>query len=226
MRKDLRKTRTMRYFIDAAQEILEVEGMSGLTIRKVADKAGYNSATLYSYFENLEHLTFYASLKYLRNYLIALRDADLPTDALERFLMIWRLFSIESFKNPDYYYNIFYMSQHFKFNDSIRKYFEIYPEELEGLSEDLLPMMLETNIYQRDYESLKSCVKDGHILDKDVSEINDIIVLLFESYLMRVKKEAPLDDLEAHVDTMMRYLEAILSGYVCKAKDSVVQIST
>lgn len=210
----------MRYFIDAAQAILEEEGIKGLTIRKVADKAGYNSATLYSYFENLEHLTFYASLKYLRSYLLALRDAELPSDALQRFLMIWRLFSIESFRNPDYYYNIFFMSQHFKFNDSIRRYFEIYPEELDGLSEDLLPMLLETNIYQRDFESLKRCVKDGYILDKDVAEINDIIVLLFESYLQRVRRESPVVDNITHVDTMMRYLESLLKGYVCRAKNS------
>lgn len=213
MKKNLRRLRTMRYFIDAAQSILDEEGMSGLTIRKTADRAGYNSATLYSYFENLDHLTFYASLRYLRSYLLRLRDLTQPHDGLKRFLEIWRCFATEAFAYPEHYYNVFYAPQHFEFNDSVRRYYEIYPEELEQLSEDLLPMLLETNIYKRDYEALKRCADQGYFSAERIPEINDVLVLLFQSYLLRVKSEPGSKSNAEHVETILGYFVSILNGY-------------
>lgn len=216
MKKNIRRTRTMRYFIDAAQSILEKEGLQGLTIRKVADKAGYNSATLYSYFENLDHLAFYASLKYLRNYLLKLKELTPPHDGLQRFLEIWRCFATEAFTYPDHYYNVFFAPQRFQFNDSVRRYYEIYSEDLEDLSEDLLPMLQETNIYKRDFEALKRCADQGYFKENRIPEINDILVLLFESYLLRVKNDPDPIDVDGQVDRIIGYFSSILHGYACK----------
>ena len=47
-----------KYFVDATAEIIEEEGLENVTIRKVADKAGYNSATIYNYFSEISHLLF------------------------------------------------------------------------------------------------------------------------------------------------------------------------
>ena len=49
-RKQMYRQQTMGYFINAALEIIEEEGIDSLSIRKTAEKAGYNSATLYHYF--------------------------------------------------------------------------------------------------------------------------------------------------------------------------------
>ena len=48
MKKDLQKKRIMIYFIDATNLIIEKEGLDAVTLRKVADLAGYNSATIYN----------------------------------------------------------------------------------------------------------------------------------------------------------------------------------
>lgn len=218
-KRDIKRLRTMRYFIDAAQSILDEEGLEGLTIRKAADKAGYNSATIYSYFENLEHLSFYASLKYLKSYLVRLSGMTLPHNGLERFTAIWRCFAMEAFQYPDYYYNIFYAPHRFKFNDSVRLYYQIYPEQLEGMSEDLLPMLTESNIYERDLESLRRCVEQGYFSAERIPEINDIVVLLFQSYLLRVRSGESNLPLNAHVDNVIRYFTAIIKGYICKARN-------
>lgn len=55
-KRQLQKKRMMHYFIDAAVQIIDEEGIDGVSIRKVADIAGYNSATLYNYFDDLPHL--------------------------------------------------------------------------------------------------------------------------------------------------------------------------
>ena len=43
----------MSYFINATIELMEKEGIENLTIRKVAEQAKYNSATLYHYFSKI-----------------------------------------------------------------------------------------------------------------------------------------------------------------------------
>ncbi|EHI79549.1 hypothetical protein HMPREF9093_00189 [Fusobacterium sp. oral taxon 370 str. F0437] len=53
---NIKKKRVMMYFIEASQELILKEGLENLSIKKIAEKAGYNSATIYNYFENLEVL--------------------------------------------------------------------------------------------------------------------------------------------------------------------------
>ena len=55
-KKQIQKARIIHYFIEAAVKIIDEEGIEGVSIRKVADIAGYNSATLYNYFDDLPHL--------------------------------------------------------------------------------------------------------------------------------------------------------------------------
>ena len=66
--KEIKTRRMLSYFIRSAQDIMEKEGISGITLRKVADGAGYNTATIYHYFDDLDHVILFASLKYLQIY--------------------------------------------------------------------------------------------------------------------------------------------------------------
>ena len=54
--KDIQEERIKKYFVQAAIEILRGEGISNLSVRNVAEKAGYSYATLYNYFKNLNEL--------------------------------------------------------------------------------------------------------------------------------------------------------------------------
>ena len=73
-----KRKRIMIYFIEATQKLIQSEGIDGLSIRKIATEAGYNSATIYNYFQDLEHLTLFASVCYLRDYVIALANSLKP----------------------------------------------------------------------------------------------------------------------------------------------------
>jgi len=55
-RKEVKKERTKRYFLDAAKDIIRSEGISGLTTKKIGEKAAYSYASLYNYFENFNEL--------------------------------------------------------------------------------------------------------------------------------------------------------------------------
>lgn len=205
----------MKYFIDASLQIIETEGVESVTIRKVADLAGYNSATLYNYFENLDHLLFYSSMKYLRNYLIKLQNLEMPKDSLERFFLIWKSFAEEAFANPTFFYQIFYMNYDMSFNDAIKQYYDIYPEELANLSEDLLPMLTETNLYKRDLEVLSDCVEDGILNEEDLEPINDMIIMIFQGFLLRIKDSA-LEELDANVNQFLDYLKRVFDAHLIR----------
>jgi len=46
------------YFIEATKSILKSEGVKGLSVRSIADVAGYSFATLYNYFRDVRELIF------------------------------------------------------------------------------------------------------------------------------------------------------------------------
>lgn len=52
----VREGRIRTYFIDAAKQIILQEGVEGVSVRKVADIAGYSYATIYNYFSDLNAL--------------------------------------------------------------------------------------------------------------------------------------------------------------------------
>ena len=56
--KEIQEQRMRGYFIQATKEILRGEGLRSLSVRNIADKAGYSYATLYNYFKDLKELIF------------------------------------------------------------------------------------------------------------------------------------------------------------------------
>jgi AcrR family transcriptional regulator len=181
-RKEIQRKRTMTYFINAAHEILEEEGIKKVTIRKVAKKAGYNSATLYNYFENLDHLIFFAAMRYIKDYTLALpeylKDAD---NALDRFLKVWECFCHFSYKKPEIYYAIFFADLDKDLEDYVIEYYKLFPEELGSQTEDISNMLLKHNIYKTLLHEgillkvMKGKMEYDEALEKTMKYINIII---------------------------------------------------
>ena len=57
--KEIQEKRMKGYFIQATKEILQSEGIQSLSVRNIADRAGYSYATLYNYFKDVNELIFY-----------------------------------------------------------------------------------------------------------------------------------------------------------------------
>lgn len=183
----LRKKRMMTYFIDAADEIIEEEGIKDVTIRKVADKAGFNSATLYNYFENLDHLVFFAAMKHIKNYALVLPEYLKGIDnALDKFLAIWQCFCDFSFKDPEIYYAIFFANLNNDIEDYIVQYYKLFPEELGTQDDDVSTMLLKNDIYDRGMTIVNECVNEGFIKEEDAEVLNEMATLIYEGLLLRV----------------------------------------
>lgn len=205
----------MSYFIDAADKIIEQEGINGITIRKVADYAGYNSATLYNYFENIDHLTFFAAMRYIKEYALALPDYIKDSkNVLDKYLLIWECFCIYSFEKPEIYYAIFFAKLDNDLEEYVKDYYKLFPEELGSPSEGLSTMLLKHNIYDRAMTTLDVCVSEGFIRQEDAYELNELTLLIYESILSRVIRNK-IDYNEATEKTM-KYIKQILKAYVLK----------
>lgn len=55
-KKDYKRQRIKGYFLEAAKEIIINEGVENVSVRKVADIAGYSYATIYNYFRDVNEL--------------------------------------------------------------------------------------------------------------------------------------------------------------------------
>ncbi|MHA4809022.1 TetR/AcrR family transcriptional regulator [Flavitalea flava] len=56
--KELQEQRMRGYFLQATKELLKGEGLKSISVRSIADKAGYSFATMYSYFKDVNDLVF------------------------------------------------------------------------------------------------------------------------------------------------------------------------
>jgi AcrR family transcriptional regulator len=58
--KELQEQRMRGYFIQATREILKREGIKAVSVRNIAEQAGYSFATLYNYFRDINELVFHS----------------------------------------------------------------------------------------------------------------------------------------------------------------------
>lgn len=57
--KEIQEQRIRGYFIQATKEMLKGEGLKSISVRAIADRAGYSYATLYNYFKDVNELIFH-----------------------------------------------------------------------------------------------------------------------------------------------------------------------
>lgn len=177
----------MSYFIDATNELIDENGIGEITLRKVADKAGYNSATLYNYFENLDHLIFYAAMGNMQEYSNALSlylvDAK---NAMDIFLKVWECFCDYSFDKPEIYNAIFFSNLNNDMEHYIAEYYKLFPLDLTTINPQVSTMLLKRDINKRGETTVVTCVNEGYILPEDANKLNDLTLLIYEGMLRRV----------------------------------------
>lgn len=214
-KKKIQRNRMITYFIDAAAQIIEREGIHAITIRKVADLSGYNSATLYNYFENLDHLVFLAAMKFIKPYTENVSHyAKNAKDSLDKNLLVWECFCHYSFKNPTIYYAIFFAKLSSPIHDYIKEYYEIYPENLNSNQNNISTMLSKQNIYDRALVLLEDCVQEGFIDFSHINEVNEMTMMVYKGMLARVMNEEIDDSIENIVKRTIKYIKICYNAYL------------
>ncbi|MCC0635605.1 MULTISPECIES: TetR/AcrR family transcriptional regulator [unclassified Clostridioides] len=208
--KELQKKRILMYFIEAAQNIMENEGIENITLRKVADMAGYNSSTLYNYFKNLDHLISFASIKYFKDYNLNIsRCIENVNDEYKKYIIMWKLFCKHSFENAQAFYQVFFNLSSDELSYITKQYYDMFPEDLGIHDSDISLMITGKSIKERNKILLNNLVDTGYIPAKDLGIINDIIISFYQNLLFLKKntgKNSNDDELTMKMISSIEYI--------------------
>lgn len=203
----------MGYFIEATVQIIEEEGIENVTIRKVSDLAGYNSATIYNYFGELSHLIFYASLRILKKYTDALPAYMAQgRNPLEKYLLLWECFCHYSFHEPQIYHAIFSSDVGGGSKELMDEYYDQFPDDLSNLPPDLKPMVLEFNLTNRDRIAIEQCVQNGYIKAESAEHVQEMTKLIWQGMLTLVLNRRYNYSADEATDKTMTYITEILEN--------------
>ena len=217
-KKRIQRQRSMACFIHAAIDIINEEGLSALSIRKTADRAGYNSATLYHYFSDFEELCTFAAMKYLDEYAKDLQNyLSQTTRPLHKYIKVWECFCRHSFTHPNIFWLLFFkqVGKKVDFNHYFQTYYEIFPENWSDELLDYKTMLTSDNLYEREYIALtKSLQKENiQIPDKTLQSINEMNILIYRGMLETLRENPGLMTVDDAVDRTVTYLRKTLTAY-------------
>ena len=213
MRKELniKQKRVMIYFITAAKELIESEGVEKLTVWKAAAAAGYNSATLYNYFEDMEELVIFASMGYLKQYIVDLENTlEDSMNALERYRTIYKVFGKTCLKRPEIFYYLFYGKYKKKLKNVISIYYELFPDELGHHDDDIIKMLTQGEIMERDRAIMPSLVEQGFVAEENVNQTVVLMTRMFQSYLYDAWQGHDTRQIEEQMKLVMETFDYIM----------------
>ncbi|MTT32224.1 TetR family transcriptional regulator [Terrilactibacillus sp. BCM23-1] len=209
--KEIKKSRIWKLFVEATADVIQEEGVEKVTIRKVADKVGYNSATIYNYFSEASHLIFFACMTLLKDYTkdvaIYMQKADKPK---EKYLLAWECICKHSFENPQIFYTIFMMDLGENLEHMLEHYYEKFPRDLIKVPDELVPILFERNIEKRGKSVLQMVLEEGGITEDKVDAINELTILIWQGMFSNILNHRKNIDPEKAMKKTMMYISEIV----------------
>ncbi|MCD8213820.1 MAG: TetR/AcrR family transcriptional regulator [Campylobacter sp.] len=207
-RAKLKKSRMIKYFIDAANQIIAKDGIRAVNIRNTANLAGYSSATLYNYFDNLTHLVFLATFNQLEEYNKAVSTyISNCSNSIEVYMKVCKCFCDYSYEKPEIYELLFFAHNDGKFDNYIEEYYKLFPnKDNKKLPKFLNSMFKSNDLHKRSYSMLENCINDGYIDRLEVDDFNDICLRFNKTILQDVKDKILSKD-EATKITLRYYYQ-------------------
>jgi len=208
-----KKKKVMIYFIEATEELMKEDDIDKISIRKIAKKAGYNSATLYYYFDDLEHLILFASIRYLREYTSALAKRIKSTmTTLEKYRTVYETFNYYAFRSPVIFHNMFFGKYNSKLLNVIKEYYEIFPDDLNGHEDLLRSLLTQGNMYERDKQIVNQLVREGTLDGKKIDMTLKILIRVHQSYVYEAMVQGDKLDLNSHEKSFLEAFDYLLDN--------------
>ncbi|MBD8520382.1 TetR/AcrR family transcriptional regulator [Lysinibacillus sp. FSL R7-0073] len=210
-KKEIQRSRMWKYFVDATAEIIEEEGVENVTIRKVADKAGYNSATIYNYFSEISHLLFFASMRCMQDYTNEVaRYIERGKDPIDKYLLAWECFCQYSFKQPQIFHAVFIMDLGETPEKLLENYYNFYPNDLINIPEDLKTILFQHSLTKRGRSMLEIALKEGYLTEGNVDAINEITLLIWQGMFTNLLNNRKSYDAHQATEIVMSYITKIV----------------
>ncbi|MBU5483989.1 TetR/AcrR family transcriptional regulator [Clostridium sp. MSJ-11] len=190
--KEIQRQRMMRYFIDAAKEIIKEEGVNELTVRKVGEKAGYSYATIYNYFNDLNTLLAYCAFDFLEDcyrYVVSFKDKT--EDCRERVGICGAAYFRYFAENPDMFQIIFL-------------------EELGKGSEEVIKNFTQPSVALLLGETIVECSKQGYIRKEKIGFLAELIASSIHGKLLFFLKGRNIESLEDMITSIKNEIELLI----------------
>lgn len=216
--KNQQRCRTKANFITAAIQIMQEDGLSALSIRKIAERAGYNSATLYYYFSNFEELCIFSCMSLVDEYAKTLPQyLAQASSSQENYLKLWECFCIFSFRHPEEFWLLFFkhLEDGEKITEYFKEYYRIFPENWTDQVHEYEEILTSGDLYQREYLSLVKSLGSlaGKISDEDIHRINEMNILIYRGMLAFIRENPGRFTPEQATEKTVDYMRHTLRSY-------------
>lgn len=211
-----KKYMKMARFIDATKQIIETEGIENITIRKVSEVAGFNSATIYHYFDNLDELIYFSAIGYTSDYVKDLHGYISKYDNyIDRYFSVWECFCNHAYRNPKVWKLLF--SGKFTEQNTCsyyNTYYKIFPSEMSDEVMEFRDMLTTDSLYEREYLALKKSLKYSNIdiSDDIIHEINQMNLIIYNGMLSYII-DNPESDVNLAVEKTIAFMKKTLSAF-------------
>lgn len=212
--QDEQKRKNGIAFVEATQALIDSEGLERISIRKIADKAGFHNSTIYLYFKDVNQLILLASLKHFNEYSKKLSEYSTmiagPTD---KFLAVWDAFGQTVFHNPHIFHNFFFGKYSQNLTPIITQYYRLFPEEKTNYSKEIEDMYYGNSIQERCRKILEPLidVESSRVTKENIDLVNTIIVSCLKQLLEQkcADPEQDADDLNKLLINMICYITGV-----------------
>jgi AcrR family transcriptional regulator len=192
-KKNYKRQRVKIYFLEAAKEIISSEGVENISVRKVADIAGYSYATIYNYFSDLNELLCEVKVSMINDIAEWLqKKMQQSTYDIEGIKKLFGVYISYYFKNP----NIF-------------RFF--YLHSLEKPDKRMADGVEEPDYSEMWKETFRGLVIEGKLQEKDIEVLSKIFIysihgmlVLSLSYNGDLTEENVYKDIEKIVDYLLK----------------------
>lgn len=190
-KKAIQQKRKMRYFIDAAKQVVREEGVGNLTVKKVADLAGYAPGTLYNYFKDLRTLLAYCIADFLeecKEVVIEAGQGYQPSK--EKVIRLAQAYCNYFIENPNIYQLVFL-------------------EDLGAPPEEARVKGIVPEVVQLLVGSLQECADEGILEQTEVKVIESLLgnsihgILIF---MLKQRKEITREEVMSVIEDQVHFL--------------------
>jgi len=212
--QDEQKRKNGIAFVEATQALIDEYGIEKVSIRKIADKAGFHNSTIYLYFKDANQLILLASLKHFNEYSKKLAEySSIIASPTDKFLAIWDAFGQAVFRKPHIFHNFFFGKYSQNLTPIITQYYRLFPEEKTNYSQEIEDMFYGNSIQERCMRILRPLidVESSRVTAENITLVNTIIISCLKQLLEQkcADPELDADDLNELLINMICYITGV-----------------
>ena len=211
----------VRKFLKCTTDIIREEGLEQISIRKVAQRAGFNSATLYLYFNDSDELITLACMHDLEDYYRVLLDELQRTpDVQMAYRMAWQVFCQHAFRKPQSFLRLFFYPHSKPLKETVRRYYEIYPELLDRADGIMRETLLDGTLSARNARMLRLVCRERNIPETAVELISSFTICYLESALQHMPAQISEELIQERTEHLLDALDFLLNCGAASASSS------